>query len=343
MLLMIDACNSKCVMCGGEYFAHRSGRKLTRAKVSAIYDHLRPKLLTMAIFAGGGEPLLNPEFDEIAALSRARCPTATLTLITNGIALDEKRIRTLVDHRINALVSINAARPETYHRIHQVDQFERVCANVQALALASGGRTDLTLSLVGTRRNIAELPELVRMAHRWGAQGVLMSYCRFFPECFRCKSFDVPANRLRDEDSLFFDQEESDRCVVEARRLAAKLGVRLEHERLFAAGNTVGKCGYPWTTIFASYDGEVYWCPTGEVLFEDAVETGRYGAVNLVRQDIREIRNNNFFVELRKSALQEEATIAECRVCGNRLEWLGPCDPTRHILAWDPAWKGVPR
>jgi len=330
-LLMIDKCNSKCVMCGGGYFAHTGSRRLSVEKCERVFDHLRPRLLTTVMFGGAGEPLLNPEFGEIVALTRKRCPSAYLQVITNGIALTEDVIEVLVEHEVHVLVSVNAATPETFCRIAQVDQFDRVVENLRASTSAG---LKVTLSLIGMAGNISELPAIVRLAADVGAQGVLMNYCRFYPESFRFKEFDCPDNRLRERDSLFYHQIESDRHVVNAYRLGAELGVRVETEPLFAAPVSSAPCRYPWRVIFAGFDGEVYWCPGGEVLFGAPVESGRHDSGNLLTQDIQTIRNNSFMTRLRASLLGRAETLPECGCCGNLIERCGPRDSKSHLLDW---------
>jgi len=336
-LLMIDKCNSKCVMCGGGYFAHTGGRRLSVEKCERIFDHLRPRLLTTVMFGGAGEPLLNPEFGEIVALTRKRCPSAGLQVITNGIALTENVIEVLVAHRVDALVSVNAATPETYRRIAQVDQFDRIVENLRA---STGAGLKVTLSLIGMAGNIAELPDMVRLASDVGAQGVLMNYCRFYPESFRFKEFDCPDNRLTERDSLFYRQVESDRYVVDAYRLGAELGVRVETEPLFAAPVSDEPCRYPWRVVFAGFDGEVYWCPGGEVLFGAAVESGCHDSGNLLTQDIQAIRNNSLMTRFRASLLEREEALPECACCGNRIKRCGPRDSRSHLLDWSAVGDG---
>jgi len=340
--LLVDKCNSKCVMCGGGYFGHTSGRRLTEEKCERILDHLRPKLLTSVMFGGAGEPLLNPDFAAIVELTRRRCPDADLLLITNGITLNADAIEVLVRHRVNALISINAATAETYRRVAQVDQFDAVCRNVRALTVAAAeaeAPLRVTLSMVGMKRNIAELPALVRLAAELGVHGVLMNYCRFYPESLRFKSYDDPANRLAEEESLFMCRTESDRFLVEARHAAAESGVCLEHEPLFAAPPPQGgHCDYPWRALLVGFDGEAYWCPGGEVLFESAVNDGHYESGNLLDSDMDDVWNGPFFIGIREGISGRRKKIPECAVCGNRIEWVGPRARDCHILDWRAAY-----
>ena len=55
-LMMIDVCNSGCIMCGYDYKACGSAESLTLDKMKSIYSHLDTSQLVEVIYGGGGEP-----------------------------------------------------------------------------------------------------------------------------------------------------------------------------------------------------------------------------------------------------------------------------------------------
>jgi MoaA/NifB/PqqE/SkfB family radical SAM enzyme len=116
----------------------------------------------------------------------------------------------LIAHGLKSLfVSIDAASRETYRAVRGADAFERVVAQVRDLdeqKRALGSPTPrLTLTFVAMRRNIDELPEFVRLARRLGVDRVIADYLIVYSEDMRGQS-------------LFYDQEHSDRVVEEAAR-----------------------------------------------------------------------------------------------------------------------------
>ena len=74
------------------------------------------------------------------------------------------------------------------------------------------------------------------------------------------------------------------------------------------------------------------------MLFESAVTDGHYESGNLIKSDIDDVWNNPFFVALREGILGRGEGIPECAICGNRVEWIGPCARDCHILDWRAAY-----
>src|SRR5215469_15210228 len=80
-LLLSERCNSRCISC--DYWRH--GRAdLDVESVRSLLPSLE-RLQTEVVLISGGEPLLNPEWAQIAALLREQW--LKLWLLTSGLAL----------------------------------------------------------------------------------------------------------------------------------------------------------------------------------------------------------------------------------------------------------------
>lgn len=161
-LYLSERCNSRCVTC--DYWRHGS----TDTTLEAVRRMLPAfaELRTRAVLLSGGEPLLNPEWADIAAMLKSR--GLTLWLLTSGLSLAKhaQRASELFD---SITVSLDGTCARTYAAIRGVDAFAKVCDGVRAVA-AAGVSTGLRVTL--QRANYRELPNFVSLARALGAAQV---------------------------------------------------------------------------------------------------------------------------------------------------------------------------
>ena len=123
-------------------------------------------------FGGFGEPFAHP--DLLAMLAEAKAAGCPVELITNGTMLDEATRRELVRIGLDRLwVSIDGATPESYADVRLWDALPGVIEDLAALrdlrlASRSAGPR-LGIAFVAMKRNIADLPEVIRLGQRLGA------------------------------------------------------------------------------------------------------------------------------------------------------------------------------
>ena len=191
-------------------------------------------------------------------------PEVKSNLITNGLLLTPSTARLLVDGGLKMLcVSVDAAKPETYLRMRGTDQLERVHSNVEGIIACRRERGSATpricLNVVATRSNLEELPDIVRRAHHTGVDRVAIVYLQTFSEELR-------------RESLFYDQERSDRCMDAVDRLGRDLGIVVWTPPRFAvpAGAPFREatlCREPWETVCFASGGYVAPCPTFDAVY----------------------------------------------------------------------------
>ncbi len=157
-LFLSERCNSRCVTC--DYWRH--GRaELNLESVRALLPSLE-RLGTEVVLISGGEPLLNPEWQEIAALLRQR--GLKLWLLTSGLSL-AKHVRAVATLFDAITVSLDGTDRETYAAIRGVDAFEAVCRGIRAAVEA---RARVTLRVTLQRRNFTQLLKFVDLARALG-------------------------------------------------------------------------------------------------------------------------------------------------------------------------------
>lgn len=221
-----DRCNLRCAMCVRTALPWAPAPDLTLDEFRTIGDHCFHRAVVLSLSCVS-EPLLSPRFAEImAALAAYRVPSTEL--VTNGMLLDEPKIRAMLEGGLSRLiVSIDGATPETYESIRAGARWERLLANLELLQrLKAERRTPrpvLRLNFVMMRRNVEELPDLLRLAARVGASQVTAQHM-------------TPYAPGSEAESLFRHQALANRVLVAAHRLAARSRITFNAPPLFAAG-----------------------------------------------------------------------------------------------------------
>jgi radical SAM protein with 4Fe4S-binding SPASM domain len=161
-LYLTERCNSRCISC--DYWRH--GRiDLELAAVARLLPELA-RLQTRAVLLSGGEPLLNPDWAQIAQLLQSR--GLSTWLLTSGLSLAKHAAR--ATQLFDAItVSLDGSCAQTYAAIRGLDAFDKVCEGIGA-AVAGGAWVGLRCTV--QRGNYRELPALVQLAHRTGARQI---------------------------------------------------------------------------------------------------------------------------------------------------------------------------
>ena len=161
-LYLSERCNSRCISC--DYWRHgRADLDLERVPhLLASFERLG----TETVLISGGEPLLNPDWAQIAQLLRDH--GLKLWLLTSGLSLAKHAARAagLFDA---ITVSLDGTDPATYAQIRGIDAFDVVCRGIRA-AVAAGAPVTLRVTL--QRGNFRQLPGFVALARQLGVAHV---------------------------------------------------------------------------------------------------------------------------------------------------------------------------
>lgn len=157
-LYLTERCNSRCVSC--DHWRHGQ-QDISLDTVTGLLPGLR-ELGTQTVLISGGEPLLHPQWAEIAGLLRGQ--GHALWLLTAGLALARHaaEVARLFDQ---VTVSLDGSTAASYAAIRGLDAFEPVCAGIRA-AVRAGLPVGLRVTV--QRGNAGELAALVSLAHRLG-------------------------------------------------------------------------------------------------------------------------------------------------------------------------------
>ena len=307
-----DHCNMHCVMCE-EHSGHsllqirrkaegRRPRLMPFELIERVVADAAPHGLREIIPSTMGEPLLYEHFENILALCHRY--GVKLNLTTNGTfprlgaRLWAKRIVPLAS---DVKISWNGATKATYEMVMRGGCWVKALDNVRdfvsvrnAIAEAGGNRCRITFQLTFMESNVAELPDMVRLAATLGVDRVKGHHLWVhFPQLEH-------ESLLRNADSIarWNDAVKAAHAAAHAGR--EKDGSSVLLENIFpldatAVGNlaTEGRCPFLGQEAWVSTEGRFDPCCAPDAQRRNLGEFG-----NLKEQRFMEIWNGNAYAEL---------------------------------------------
>lgn len=173
-----NQCNLNCRTCIRNVWDEPAGwlSKQTFDRIISGVKKINP--VPTIFFGGYGEPLHHP--DIIDMLARASATGAKVELITNGILLSEEMSRQLIAAGLNTLwVSLDGAKPESYADVRMSESFEKIIKNIMNFRMQRGmdskANPEIGIAFVAMKRNIADLPALIRLSTQLGASQYMVT------------------------------------------------------------------------------------------------------------------------------------------------------------------------
>jgi MoaA/NifB/PqqE/SkfB family radical SAM enzyme len=269
-------CNLLCETCPRTFVSYEQPQTLTWDNFLRVVEQF-PEM-ERAVLHGIGEPLLNKELDRMIAHLKAR--GVFVLFNTNATLLDEAWSRRLIAAGLDELrVSIDGANPRTYAQIRGAPLFHKVLQNVQrfvAVQKETGAeRPRPSLWMTGLKENIAELPDVIRIAARVGVPEVYLQRMVYYGDA------DIVApGLLEGGHGLYASFDAQVEAIIAASdALAQELGVALRASGATSAGRSVlgnsvrgnaealsttrrpwAACMRPWTTAYVTANGNALPC-----------------------------------------------------------------------------------
>ena len=161
-------CNLRCPMCPKQ--APGNGIVDGDMRVET-FESLQPALsgLEALILNGIGEPLRHPSLERFIAIAKQEMPAdAWVGFQTNGQLLTKDRAHALIDAGVDKVcISSDAVTSDMFQMMRAGGELAAVDMAFEALKAAArrrGRRISLGIEFVVTRRNVRELPALMRWA-----------------------------------------------------------------------------------------------------------------------------------------------------------------------------------
>jgi pyrroloquinoline quinone biosynthesis protein E len=299
----IARCNLKCSFCqvpGWERAEETKAMNLDNFK--KIIDQF-PNLREVKI-QGMGEPFINKQMPElIAYCSQNKISTY---IVSNGTILPKSMQEKIIDAGLKKIwFSFDGATKETYESLRVGANYEKVLDNIRELCITKKEKNSKIgigmVCLVSTDQVMKEIPDYVKMAASIGVKYVYIKS--------RLKNWE----KKGDEGAFIVSSMKKtntfkgfDEYFNEGLSIAKELDINVSmvDDGEYSASNP---CPWPWSSAYISTEGKVVPCCTIGV-----PETWNMG--DLMKQDIREIWNNDEYRKLRRE--MKENTIRElCQSC----------------------------
>lgn len=183
-------CNHSCIGCHSKHLFNLNPPFLKFKEFKEKIDELQTVGIKSIEISGGGEPLLNPDFTQFIKYINKR--GIKVSLITNGTIFSEKIIQALVNNLIFIRIAFDAACPETYKKIHLVDDYQNLLKNIGKLVKAKErykSKIMIGLKYLISKINADEVIEAARQAKELG-----VDYLQF--KALRNNKYSIPNSGL---------------------------------------------------------------------------------------------------------------------------------------------------
>lgn len=192
-LSLDSSCNVRCIFCRDK--KHFMYKKDLEKIMGMIDDYFIPMLENVEIVTlnGAGELFASKFCKQLIQKATEKYKQIKFDIFTNGLLCNEKNLKIFgLRNRINMVtVSIHAASEETYNKIIQYSDFNKVMANCKYLSelKKSGEINDFALTFVVTSLNYHEIPDFIELAVSLDAYPNIWPV-RPFNDCQVCKEID---------------------------------------------------------------------------------------------------------------------------------------------------------
>jgi radical SAM protein with 4Fe4S-binding SPASM domain len=292
---------------------------LTYDKFLAIVEQFLR--IERVVLHGIGEPLLNKSLPRMITYLKQYKGSHVL-FNSNATLLKPDWQRRLIEAGLDELrVSLDAATPETYRKIRGAPAFDKIVENLRGMvatkATLGSVLPKLSLWCTGMQENIAELPDLVRLAARLGIGEVYLQRLVFYNE-------GRTIGLARENQSLYgLTNGYVEEIIAECERLSRELGVRLEASGATNPRASLSKaeadptpwraCQRPWTVTYVTVNGNILPCCIAPFATSDyqSIVLG-----NLFARPFDEIWNGERYQSFRTGLQSLHAPSDACAKCG---------------------------
>lgn len=301
-------CNLRCPFCESPLW-DRKGMDMSFSDFKKIIDQF--PFLTTLLLQGIGEPLLCKDFFKMIEYCKRKRIIVGIT--TNGTLIDEKMAKKLVDFEIGyMIISIDGATAETFEKIKVGAKFDQVIRNTINLIEARDNRKRpmILFHFTGTKDNIHELPQVVKLAKDMGVDAVEAQDTHFWG--------DTELKERINDKTMRQEIANARKFANEAMLKATDLGIPFDWlgtgaRKSLYSDNELQLHGDPrlcqkvFRSCFITVDGYVTTCACSP-------DPRKLNFGNILKLDFDSIWNSPKYVALRKARM--EGKIPEyCEMC----------------------------
>jgi MoaA/NifB/PqqE/SkfB family radical SAM enzyme len=331
-----NRCNLECRTCMRNVWDEPLG-EMGSATFARIVDGLRSFSSPPTVFFGGlGEPLAHPDIVEM--VSQVKALGSSVELITNGTLLTKPLSKQLIDAGLDVIwVSLDGATPESYADVRLGAVLPKVLANladfreVRLVKDLSEFFMDHYLTpqigivFVAMKRNIADLPAVIRLGNRLGARRFLVT--NVLPYTAEMRDEILYSRAFNDGiymSSYWGSSLEIPKIDINAMTREVLYQIMLSSHPLSIAGTDLGegndRCPFIDKGATAiRWDGDVSPCLPllhDHVSFMNGYERSlrRYAVGNVIQQNLCDLWNLPEYLSFRERV--QKFDFSPCTFCG---------------------------
>ena len=311
-----NRCNSLCETCPLTFDPQESAHYLTFDEFTGLVDQFPD--LERAVLHGIGEPLLNKDLGPMISYLKQR--NVRVVFNSNAVLLTSSKQTELIESGLDEIrVSCDGSTPETYEKMRGIDKFPLILRNVEALLKRrremNAHSPKVSLWMTGVKDNIHELPGLIEIAGRIGADEVYLTRMVFFGTGLAVEN-----------QSIYRDFRAEAVAVIEtSAALAKELGVDFQGAGAISPTENFADevpdrawsgCRRPWRLGYVTANGNALPCCIAPFTGAD-YESIKLGNV-IDEGSFNAVWNGEKYREFRRQFLSDDPPDA-CRRCG--LDW----------------------
>ena len=315
-LEVTNRCDLKCKACILYKGSWESPRDITLDELIRITDQL-PELEQIALH-GIGEPLLNKDLP--AMIRHLKNRNVFVRFNSNGILLDERQQNDLIAAGLDELrISLDAASPQGYKAMRNSNKFDQIVKNLRSfvdlIRHDPVSHPKLSLWYLGTRENIAELPDFIRLAASISVSEVYLQRLVYFQD-------DNGYGVATSAKTLMESDDKTRKLVNQSQSLAKQFGIQFNASGLATPLESVRadsgdpyswkKCLRPKTLMYITANGNVLPCCISPF------STSDYSSIvlgNVFETGLQEIWLGSKYQKFRQTH-QTDTPPKCCRGCG---------------------------
>jgi radical SAM protein with 4Fe4S-binding SPASM domain len=314
-LEVTSACNLSCAMCLVSYRprVNRHAGAMSLELFRRVVDGTPG--LTRLTLQGLGEPLLQPQLLDMVRYAKTR--GIEVGFNSNAMLLTRARADRLVALGLDWLhVSLDGATAATHEGIRAGADFARITRHLRGLQeakrAAGAAKPWVRVVFVAMRRNVRELPDLVRLLGDWGVEELhVQGLSHDFGDTDPAGAYAGIREFAHAETLAADDPAAVAEVFARARAEARRCGVRLRLPAPDAAPahrrpGTPG-CSWPWDAAYVTSSGTVQ--PCCMVMGDDRVSMGE-----LADEELADIWTGEAYERFR-AALRSDTPPDVCAGC----------------------------
>lgn len=299
-----NACNLKCRMCDYQRQFKGARSYLSSKDFESIIFQF-PKIKGL-IFCGLGEPLLNENIVEMVRSAKKK-NIPFINLITNGILLEEKKLKALIRSGLDRIqISFHSADPGIAARINgmSLKDHNLVRDNIlNAVKIRAVLGSDLCI-VINSVVNIENSEDLFNLIYFCEANKIdEINFIQLTTVFGKYDSFNIAR----------------DKAAVLMRKIRARLR-KSPLKASFLSGTGAGRCYQFWDFIMVHADGNI--SPCNGIMPHENNNIG-----NLIHGNISGIWHSDKYVQLRQDVIRNR--LKNCKYCevgypleGRNLQWI---------------------